>query len=254
MSIWFLLWLLLSLTLLYFMGWTLFILFRQKKTWKSYAERRGLRYSSDAFMRSPRLDGVLEDYTVGLFTAEHVRSNSRTNRKLTAIEVQLASDMPFEGAVASEGMVELIKSMPFKDEMKPDSPLWKSSFVAITDHKAAMAMYLTEERLKVLTKLMALKNAWVVLAFRNGVFLLRVDTANALEDGKVMDALLSKMIKAAKLMELQDGESRALKNAKVVDDAKGTVLAVDDLETGGLQLEDDADVADDADVEPENKA
>lgn len=193
-------------------------------------------------MRSPRLDGVLDGYTVGLFTAEHVRSNSRTNRKLTAIEIQLSSDMPFEGAVASEGMVELIKSMPFKEEMKPDSPLWKSNFVAITDHKAAMAMYLTEERLTVLTKLMALKNAWVVLAFRNGVFLLRIDTANALDEGKVMDALLGKMLKAAKVLELEDGEMRSLKNAKVADSAKGAVLAVsDDLEIGGLELEEPDD-------------
>ncbi len=240
MTIWFFLWLLLSLVLLFFLGWNLLITFKQKKAWQAFAADRGLRYKSDAFMRSPRLDGVVNGYTIGMFAAEHVRDSSRTSRKLTAIEIQLSSEMPFDGAVASAGMIELVKAMDFKEEITPNSTHWDKKHVAITSYKAAMQAYLTDERVKALVGLMRMKNAWVILAFRNGVFLLRVDTPNALAESKVIDDVLAAMIKVAAVMELNDGEAAILKRARIVESAKVPVLD-DKVDFGGLQLEDDAE-------------
>jgi phosphoglucomutase len=69
-SIWFYLWLLLSGGLLFFMGWTMLILFRQKKAWKQFAARHKLRYKADAMMGAlrgalPGLQGqVVEGMTI----------------------------------------------------------------------------------------------------------------------------------------------------------------------------------------------
>lgn len=248
MTIWFLLWLLLSVTLLYFLAWTLFILVKQKRAWKAYAEKHDLRYQSDALMQSPRLDGVLDGYTVSLFSAEHTRGDARRARKLTAIEVQLTSEMPFDGAIASEGMVDVVKSMTFKDEVKPDSKGWKSTLIAATDHKAAMQRYLTPKRLKALYALMKIKNAWVILAFRNDMVLLRIDTPYALENSDKVDELLNRMIKVAKALELDKGEGASLKTAKIKQQNQ-TLDDNTDADLGGLQLEDDETEAEVLEVE-----
>jgi len=202
---WFWLWLILSAFLLSFFVWTFFVALRRRKAWRVYAQKRKLRFAAGKLMDGPRLDGVLEGYTVGLFSADHIRGDERRSRKLTGIEVTLNSVPPFDGAFASAGMVDLVRELGFGGEIKPSGAGWQSSYIAITDHKDAMQSYLTDERLKALTDLMSIPNAWVILAARNGTFLLRVDTPKPLDHPKEIDALLKQMISACKLFEVSEG-------------------------------------------------
>jgi hypothetical protein len=213
LSIWFFLWLVLSAALLYFLGWTLYILYRQKQAWKVYAAARKLRYSATSLLASPEMSGIINNYTVSLFTGEHTSLDGRNTRKLTAIEVALSSRMPFEAGVGSGGMVPVVRSLGLKEEYAPAHPAWDKAWIAVTNSPGAMEVYLTPARVEALMSLMKMKQAWTVFVFRENVTLLRIDTPDALENPKNIDQLVKKMTDVAQVLELKVGEDTALKNA-----------------------------------------
>jgi hypothetical protein len=212
MSVWFWLWLLISVTLVYFLAWNYIILLRQKKTWRAFAKDRDLEYIEQGLFSTPELTGTIGDYRVNFFASEHRRETDRRSRKLTAIEVRMKSDMPpFAFAVASGQMADIARSIAFEKEVVPNYAAWENSFVALSDDYDALKAYLTDDRLAALCALMKVRNLWVILAARNDVFLLRVDTPHALDERKKLEALLKRMIKAAEVCEI---------SAAVLSDAK----------------------------------
>ncbi len=246
MSIWFVLWVLLSLALLYFMGWTLLILFKQKKAWRAYAKKHKLRYISRQLLGTPEISGAMGDYTINMFPSEHISPDARGSRKLTAIEIQLSTMLPVEAGVANGGMVEVVQGFGFKEEMRPDHKDWDKSYIASADSKAVLDEYLTKERLDALLSLMKVDNSWVILVFRGETALLRFDTPDPLPLPKKIDALTKQMLKAAAALELKDGESGRLKAKKARKRQKEAAIEVDEdaLDTG-LSLEEDGAPDDD---------
>lgn len=239
MSVWFIIWFILSGALLYFMGWTLFILYRQKKAWKAYAERRKLRYKSEGLFTPPELAGVFKNYTVNLFTGEHVLGDIRKTRKLTAVEVKLSSIMPVNGGAASGVMVHFLQRLGFKEEYKPDHPDWQKVYVAASEDRRVLEDYMTDQRIQALINLMGIDKASVILVFQDTVMLLRVDTSDPLDSPQKIDRLLSSMIEAAAVLELKSGESARLKaQALRKKERKAVALDVeDDFVPSGLELE-----------------
>ena len=128
--------------------------------------RKKLRYRAHSMMASPEISGALNGYSINFLIAEHFTPDGRSSRKLTAIEVQLLSKMPFEGGIASGGMVSLIQSIRLKEETKPNHPKWDKNYIAASSSGAAMEAYLTPERIDALTSLMKIRNGWVILIFR----------------------------------------------------------------------------------------
>lgn len=242
MSVWVLIWILLSGVLLYFFSWTLWITHNQKRTWKAYAEKNKFRYTAGKFFDSPEMEGVVESHHVNLFTGEHLIANDERGRtrKMTAIEVRLNTHAPTAGGVASAGMVDFIKALNFKYEIKPDHSEWLDDYIAVTDSRAVMREYLTSSRLEALFKIMKIKNAWVILIFRDDVALLRIDTTKALEDVKLLNKLIKALVETSKVLELSDGEEALLKRAKTKQSEKEASIEIkdDDLDTG-LELEDE---------------
>ena len=241
MSIWFFVWLLLSATLLYIMGWTYFILHRQRQAWSAYAKRKHLRYKQNGNLDSPEMNGTIGAYTVSLFTGEHIADDRRNTRKLTAIEVQLSSVMPVEGGIASGGLVDIVREVSFKEEYRPKHERWDKSYIVSADSRGAMEIYLTKERLDVLTDLMAMKSAWTILIFKGDMTLLRIDTPDPLDNRKKLESLIAKVLEAAAALELKDGEGRMMKEQQIRRAAGQISLEIDDesLKNIGLELDDD---------------
>jgi len=212
LSIWFFLWLILSLALVYFMGWTAWILFRQKQVWKAFSVKHKLRYSVSGFTGSPEMSGEYQGYEVSLFTGEHVDEDGRGSRKLTAIEVRLKSDMPFEAAAASGGMVKVVEGIKFPRSYVPEKKEWSKDYIIAGDNKVALKAYFNEERIEALSKLMRLKNLWTIFIFREEQVLLRVDTPNPLTNETKTEALLKKMLQTAHVLELKSGEGAMIKS------------------------------------------
>ncbi len=241
LSIWFVLWLLLSLVLIYFFGWTLFILLKQKKAWKAYAVKNNLRYSTKKVLSSPEISGALGDYTVNLFTGEHMAEDARSSRKLTAVEIQLSSTLPVEAGIANGEMISFIQKFCFKEEMRPKYKDWDNSYIASSDDKVILEKYLTKERFEALMSLMKVKNAWTLLAFRKDISLLRFDTPDPLLSVKKIDSLVNQMLKTAAILELKDGEAEHLKSKQSNKQQKEGTLDIDEneIDAGDLSLEED---------------
>lgn len=253
MTIWFILWLLLAGSLIAFLVWTLLILLRQKTGWKLYATKRDLRYKPNALMESPEMEGVIEDYTVSLFSREHISEDVRGVRKLTAIEVKLHSIMPIEGGLANGGMVDIIKEQSFKQEYVPKFDRWKKEYIAAGGNRNVLATYLNDERLEALCDLMKIKHAWVIFIFKGDAMLLRVDTPMPLDGAKKVDTLVKQMITTAKILELKKGEGETLKSAEIQSAAQNVTLDVDDKtleDAPAFELEDHEEEGEAEEEEP----
>lgn len=242
MSIWFFLWLFLSGALLFFLGWTLFILFRQKQAWKNFSVEKKFRYRASSMMASPEMSGTVDGRAVNFLIGEHISPDGRSSRKLSAVEVQLLSRMPFEGGVASGIMVSLIQSMRLKEEINPNHPKWDKNYIAAATSGYALESYLTPERLEALTSMMKIRNGSTILIFRGDMVLLRFDTPDPLDTKEKLSKILAKMSETAKLLELKGGEEGRLKADAARTPVKAVNLQVDERdfkESSGFALEDD---------------
>lgn len=225
------------------MIWSLVISFRQKSSWKTFAEKHSLRYTPGKMMQSPDMDGTIEGYKFSFFTGEHATPDIRVTRKMTGIELTLNSTIPIDGCVASGGMIPVVKTLNYKAEIVPQHEGWNKTYTAQGTNKNALSAYLTDERLQVLTKLMQINNIWMIYLFRNDHGLLRIDTPNPLDNAGQLEKIYKIMLKAARVLELKAGEAAVLKaeEAKPVVRESVTVPVNEGvLETPStLQLEED---------------
>lgn len=240
--VWFFLWLILSALLLGFLGWTLLIFYRQKRAWRAFATRRKLRYRSDRIMASPTINGTIEGRTISFFIGEHMAVDARSSRKMSAIEVHLLSKLPFEGGIASGGMVPIVQGIRFKDEYRPENPEWSKDYIAAGSSSLALQAYMTPERIAALTALMRIKHGWVTFVFRGDMALLRFDTPDPLDSEEKLSKMAKKMIEVAGLLELKKGEEGVLKaeaQKTPVKKAESVAASVDLSTPIVLQLEEE---------------
>ena len=240
-SIWFFLWLLISIGLLGFSVWTFIILMRQKKSWREFAKKHKLRYRNATLMSSPRLNGVYNGYTIGMFTGEHESERGGANRKLTAIEVELNSKMPISGAFASGGMVGIVQEMTYNNEFVPQQSDWDNEFIARGDNKHVLDEYFDDKRALKLTELMKRKNFWVIFIFKGEDTILRVDTPEPFDSLDKLTKTIDDMIEVAKVLELNKGEGKRLLAIRSKHAEEKAVLDIeeDDLALMSLELEED---------------
>lgn len=241
MTIWLVIWAIVSLSLLAFSGWTLIILFQQKKAWRDFARKHKLRFKNTAFMSSPKINGVYKGYSIGIFTSEHEPDRGTNSRKLTAIEVELESRMPIGGALGSGGMVSIVQSLGYSDEYIPPYEGWSNEYVCRSEDKGVMEAYLNAARVKALVELMKMKNAWVIFICKGNDTLLRIDTPEPFEREDKLTKTIERMIEVARLMELGKGESIELATLKNRRNSGVPVVAIkdEDIAYTGLELEDD---------------
>lgn len=240
MNLWLLVWFFITTALLYFFVWTIFILLRQKKNWDEFSRKNQLRYTPGRLQDPPEVNGNYKGYTISLFTGEHMTPDLRGTRKLSAIEVQLTSKVPFEGGVASRGMVDFLREVGFKNEIIPKHAMWKSEYIAASNTPYALQSYLTNARLEALSSIMRVKNAWVILIFRGDMALLRFDTPDPLETQKKIESIMDRMIDVAKKLELEAGEAARLKEDSLRTSPREASIHIqdDNISLEGIQLED----------------
>lgn len=246
MTIWLALWIVISVTLIGFLVWSLYTLYQQKTSWKAFAAKHKLRYKGNSLMQSPEMDGAIDEYKISFFTGEHVNPDMRSLRKLTAVEIGLQSVMPIEGAVASGGMVELVKEMDMKFEIHPEHEGWNKAYIARGSNRFVLEAYLTDERVSALSKLMKMKNSWVILIFRKDRMLLRFDTPYPLVSKAQLEKIGQLMLKTAKILELGADEGKKLKAEEARGVVKDSALVLDEKSTeasDALTLEDDDEPA-----------
>ncbi len=240
LSIFFYIWLFISLFLLGFWLWTLYVVLQQKRAWKIFAEKRKMRYSETGMFSTPIVSGAIDTYGVSLFASEHSELDERSYKRLTAIEISLQSDFPFSCAVASGGMVSVVDSFYIRHEFKPTVKGWDNSYILRASDLEIAKNYFSDERLKKLLKLMSIDKAWVILAIVGDRGILRLDTPYPIDNPKELDKLIKQMISVAKALEMKKGEEKDLLLKKTKQDNGSPVLDIDEdlLEDHlGLELE-----------------
>ncbi len=240
----FVVWFLVSALLIGFWSWTSYVLYKQKKAWKLYAEKRKLRYYPNGLYETPSVSGAVEGYKISFFASDHSELDARSQRRLSAIEINLHSSLSVSGAIASGGMVAVIESLEGNKEFKPNVEHWDDSYVIRTDDVHYMQAYLTDERIEKITGLMRMDKAWVIIVFLPENGLLRLDTPLPLDDPRKIDEVVKTMVDVAKALELKDGEDKdIIRNAsKISKKEKRLVIDEDLLEDDiGLELEPEGD-------------
>ncbi len=230
--------------LLSFWAWSIYVVLRQKKAWRFFADKRKLRYHERGFLETPSLSGVIEEYGFSFFSSEHEELDGRTQRALSAIELTMHTSLPTACAVASGGMVKVVERIGINHEYKPPQKGWDDSYVIRAQDLGIVREYFDEERLGKLISLMQVKKAWVIFMFINGKGILRLDTPLPIDNPKEMDILVKQMIAVAKVLELKDGEEKKLVRKRSESDHVQPVLEVDDdllKDHLGFELEEDED-------------
>ncbi len=221
MNIYIIIWIAVTLFLVTFWLWSILVLYKQKQAWKAFAKSKDLRYRSNSMFDSPEISGVLKDYKVYVFTAEHDAADGRYARRLTSIEITLKSSLPAALAVASGGMVQIVEELNFRAEYRPEAHGWDNSYIVRSRSEALIKDYLTDRRVQSLVNVMKIKNSWFILFFSSGQGLLRLDLPDPLNDPKKLNDCLNKLIDAAQVMELAKGEEEKL-SYKAQQKDKGT--------------------------------
>jgi len=204
------LWVVLSVFLIVFWFWSVFILYFQKQSWKAFAKRKGLRYRSRGVFDSPEITGVFKDYNIFIFTTEYDNEDGRMPRRMTSLELSLKSTLPHSMAVASGGMVKLVEELSYRSEFRPDVHGWDNSYIVRSHEAVVPEEYLSEARLKSIMRLMRIKNAWVILFFTPEQALLRLDTPHPLHQAKLLEDILNKLAEAAKIFEVSTPEYKKI--------------------------------------------
>ncbi|MFN3701174.1 MAG: hypothetical protein ACK4VI_06595 [Alphaproteobacteria bacterium] len=161
---------------------------------------------------------------------------SANTRKLSAIEIEMESKLPINGAFASGGMVSIVQTLNLSEEYKPDFSFWNSEHICRCDDKHIVQAYLTEERAKVLTEVLKRKNTWGIFIFRGDDTLLRIDTPEPFDNIEKLTKVIDTLIAAAKILELKSKENLELtaiqnkKKAAPVVEIKDEDLGVIDIE------------------------
>ncbi len=256
MSLSFIIWVSISLFLLSFWLWSVWVVLRQKKAWKVFAEKRKMRFHSRGMMETPSINGVVDGYNVTIFASEHSELDARTEKRLTAIEVSLHTGLPVPCAVASAGMVPIVEGLRLNQEYKPAIKGWDDSYVIRTNDRALSQYYFEGGRMEKVINLMQIDKAWVILIFLDETGLLRLDTPLPIDNPKEMDILVKQMINVAKALELKAGEDKDLLRKRMQSAKESPVLDIDDdllSDDIGFELEDDTAVeTDDKKSEPKS--
>tara|TARA_R110001592_G_scaffold20926_9_gene84630 strand:- start:16058 stop:16831 length:774 start_codon:yes stop_codon:yes gene_type:complete len=220
----------------------MYVLIKQKQAWKTYADKRKMRYHSSAMLETPSISGVVDGYSVTMFASEHGELDARSQRRLTAIEVMLQTNLPFAVGAASGGMVHVVEALDLRQEFKPPTKGWDDTYALRTSDLPLAQSYLNEGRLSKLVNLMKTDRAWIIFLFLGDQGVLRLDTPMPIDNPKEIDVLVKQMINVARALELGKGEGKDLIRQTQNQDKAGGVLEIDeDLlnDDIGFELEDE---------------
>ena len=235
-------WFILSVILLGFWGWTVYVVIKQKNAWKLYADKRKMRFHSNGILETPSISGSVDGYRVTIFPSEHSELDARSQRRLTAIEISLHTSIPIQSAIASGGMVPVIEKLHFKYEYRPPAKKWEDSYVIRTADRDLTEAYLTDDRVTRLIELMKVDKAWIIFLALNDTCLLRLDTPLPLDNPKKLDSTIKQLVAAAQALDLEDGEEKDLLRKQSKTDKERSVLSVDEKlldDDVGFELEDE---------------
>lgn len=196
MTVWVFIWILLSIFILGVSAWSFQILFRQKAAWLAFATKKDLTYQNGPhFLSSPIISGNIGPYGFGLFSEERQTSDARGQRFNTVIELALRKGLPAPGAIGAGAMAPIIEQLTgMTQSVSITDPDWDPQWVIRTTDSKALESYLTPARRDVLKKIFRLKILAALFVFDDKDAVLRIETADPLQDAEKIEKIVRSMI------------------------------------------------------------
>ena len=138
------------------------------------------------------VEGVLDGYDISLFTAEQQNADTRTNKKVTGLQVNANEGFVDGLACGTPEMRTFIKSLDGIKRHDMADKKWDKNFLISARNTDAVNLFLTDERLEAIQKMLKVNNADVILLVDSNEGVYRIETSNPLTD---LDQL-EKMVKA----------------------------------------------------------
>ena len=210
MSIWFLLWFVLSFILLGATCWSTIILIQQKKAWKDYATKKGLSFTPGEFFEPATVEGTLDGYNVSLFTATQQNQDARKNRQLTVLQVTVNEVFVDGIGCGTKEMLPFLQSLEAITPHEVKVGKWNKNNDIRSRNKKAVDAYLTEERVSILNGILSMPNADIVILFDDRESIFRFETTNPLTQVGQIDSVINKLIARIKKLKPDSTESKKL--------------------------------------------
>jgi hypothetical protein len=205
---WILIWVVLSAILLGATLWSLQILLRQKKAWEAYARKKGLAFNKGTFMGNAEINGQIGNYKVAFFSAERQESDIRRKRFVTGIEFTLFEAIIDGGVAGTQEMLAFMQSLTKLHPYNVEG--WEQGHYLFVRTDAVAKAYFTPDRLNVCADILKTRNADVVLAFGVDQVILRVETADPMQDAEKIDKITTRLISLMDKLRIDDAERQAL--------------------------------------------
>lgn len=197
---WISIWVCLVVFVFIFVGWTLLVLFQQKKAWEAFAKKNKLKYKSGTFMGSPEVSGDMNGYLFSLFSGSQQTEDVRGQRFVTIIEFQMGKGMPTGGVIATKEFSAFAEGLVFKQIYKPELAEWDGNYVVRARDKKNLDVYLSNERQKILYSIFKMKNASALFFFDEIEAVLRIETSDPLRNEAHLDKIIKQLLGAIDIL------------------------------------------------------
>ena len=203
MNIWVYLWIFIAIILIGLFIWTNFSLMQQKKAWKEFARKNGLKYYPNGFLKSPLVYQKTKNFVFRLFSEEQFTDDIGRRRFTTVLEWILPA-MPTSGVIASSTMKQLVSLARVTDRIKNPPGEWSKKDFIIAEDSLTLMPYLTKERMAELRKLVRMKNCRFLYAFDTQQGVMRIETIDPLLKEDKITPVYKKMRQAVSVLKPTD--------------------------------------------------
>ncbi len=218
MSIWILLWLVLSAIILGATAWSTYILYKQKQAWQALATRHKMTFTAGKLMGSPMLDGFIENYRVSFFTAERQAPDVRARRFVTVVEIVFPEGIINGIAAGTKEMVTFMDTLTNLSPMAVTSDKWDASWRLYGRNRDAVRQYLTPARMDHLAQLLSTRNADIIIIFDETQGVVRLETSDPILDPVKAEKVILRLIRHSQGLAITKQERMDIMDRAVRDE------------------------------------
>lgn len=200
MNIWFMLWVFLAVFILGTSLWSLYILLRQKRVWKTFAEKHGLKYSSEALYKSPMVVGLFSGMQIAFFSDKQVSAKESDIGVRTIIQIAMGAPMPCEGVIAAASFKNFVAGLMLPDQFVPDVAGWNKDILIHVKDLEKMRSYFSPERLSAINALMSIRISPAMIIFTGEDTILRIESSDPFDEEGRLERFIKKVTDAAKIL------------------------------------------------------
>lgn len=219
-----------------FVGWTLVVLWQQKKAWSNFAKKHQLKYQPGTLMGSPVVSGELSKWKFSLYSGVQQTEDIRGQRFVSVIEFQLGRGMPTGAALATKEFTSFIEGLIFDRTYKPELAEWDKSYIVRTRSSKGLKAYLTKERQQILHSLFSMKNSTALFFFDEIEAVLRIETTDPLRQEEHLNKIVQRIMIAVERLAPTDAEKKEFRKLQAQEKKRREqgIDEDDELEDGDL--------------------